>query len=147
VRKSPPRPPPPPPQRRRSGLAAPSGLNPAQKTRSAHTTARSSRVPLLSTLPPSQVHRAASGSRQRRAAESIPRPKTRVPDSTVTQAVLGSQGTLLDLVDNLLNRGVLVTGEAVLGVAQVDLIYLRLTALLAAADKIFPADRSRGGSR
>jgi hypothetical protein len=124
-------------------LAAPSGLNPAQKTKSVHTTTRSSRVPLLSTLPPSGVQGVTSGSRQRRPAEAIPRPKSRVPDSTVTQAVLGSQGTLLDLVDNLLNRGVLVTGEAVLGVAQVDLIYLRLTALLAAADKIFPADRPR----
>jgi hypothetical protein len=135
----------PPPQRRRSGLAAPSGLNPAPKAKSAHTTTRSSRVPLLSTLPPSRIHRSAPGSRQRRSVEAIPRPRTRAPgSSTVAQAVMGGQGTLLDLVDNLLNRGVLVTGEAVLGVANVDLIYLRLTALLAAADKIFPAPRSRG---
>jgi hypothetical protein len=135
----------PPKQRRRSGLAAPSGLTPAQKTRSAHTTTRSTRVPLLSTLPPSKVQRATGGSKQRRPAEAIPRPRTRVPDSsTVAQAVMGAEGTLLDLVDNLLNRGVLVTGEAVLGVANVDLVYLRLTALLAAADKIFPADRARG---
>lgn len=140
--------PPLPPQRRRSGLAAPSGLAPAQKTKSAHTTTRSPRVPLLSTLPPSEIQRSTSGSRQRRPAEAIPRPRTRVPESsTVAQAVMGAQGTLLDLVDNLLNRGVLVTGEAVLGVANVDLIYLRLTALLAAADKIFPPDRARGGAR
>jgi hypothetical protein len=58
---------------------------------------------------------------------------------------VGAQGTLLDLVDNLLNRGVLVTGEAVLGVAHVDLVYLRLTALLAAADRIFPAGLERRG--
>lgn len=46
--------------------------------------------------------------------------------------------TLLDLIDNVLNRGVVLTGEAVLGVAQVDLIYLRLSALLCAADRLLP---------
>jgi hypothetical protein len=41
---------------------------------------------------------------------------------------------------------VLVTGEAVLSVANVDLVYLRLTALLAAADRVFPHGRARGGA-
>lgn len=135
---------PPPPRRSRSGLAAPSGLIPARKVSGAGvTTTRSPKVPLLSTLPPSKVHSTAGGSRQRRPAEAIPRPRARAPSSTVAQAVMGSQSTLLDLVDNLLNRGVLITGEAVLGVANVDLIYLRLTALLAAADRIFPEARGR----
>ena len=48
--------------------------------------------------------------------------------------------SLLDLVDNLLNRGVVLTGDVVLGVADVDLIYLRLSLLLTAMDKIFPAE-------
>jgi len=134
-------------RRVRAGLAAPSGLTPARKVSAASvTTTRSPRVPLLSTLPPSGTQRATGGSKQRRPAEAIPRPRTRVPRSTVAQAGVGPQSTLLDLVDNLLNRGVLLTGEAVLGVAHVDLIYLRLTALLAAADRIFPTERSRRGA-
>ena len=129
----------------RSGLAASSGLQLARKVRTRHSTTRSPRVPLLSTLPPSRIHRAGVGSKQRRPTDAIPRPRNHGASSAAGQAVMGAQGTLLDLVDNLLNRGVLVTGEAVLGVAQVDLVYLRLTALLAAADRIFPADRSRRG--
>lgn len=44
--------------------------------------------------------------------------------------------SLLDLIDNLLNRGVLISGEVVLGLAGVDLIYLRLQAMLCAADRV-----------
>ena len=44
--------------------------------------------------------------------------------------------SLLDLVDNLLNKGVVVSGEVLLGLAGIDLIYLRLTALLCAADRV-----------
>jgi hypothetical protein len=48
----------------------------------------------------------------------------------------GADGSLLELVDNLLNHGVVVTGDVVLGLAGVDLIYLRLSAVLCAADRI-----------
>jgi hypothetical protein len=48
------------------------------------------------------------------------------------------EASLLDLVDNLLNRGVLIQGEVVLGVARVDLVYLRLQLILCAADRILP---------
>ena len=40
------------------------------------------------------------------------------------------ESTLLDLLDNLLNKGVMANGDVTLGVAGVDLIYLRLSALL-----------------
>ena len=50
----------------------------------------------------------------------------------------GADSSLLDLVDNLLNQGVVITGEVVLGLAGVDLIYLRLSALLCAADRVLP---------
>ena len=46
--------------------------------------------------------------------------------------------TLLDLVDNLLDKGVVVNGELVLGLAGIDLVYLRLSLLLCAADRVFP---------
>ncbi len=50
----------------------------------------------------------------------------------------GTESSLLDLIDNLLNQGVVVTGEVVLGLAGIDLIYLRLSAILCAADKLLP---------
>ena len=46
--------------------------------------------------------------------------------------------SLLDLVDSLLDKGVVLDGELVLGVADVDLIYVRLSVLLAAADRVLP---------
>ena len=50
----------------------------------------------------------------------------------------GTESSLVDLIDNLLNQGVVITGEVVLGLAGVDLIYLRLSAILCAADKLLP---------
>jgi hypothetical protein len=44
--------------------------------------------------------------------------------------------TVLDLLDNLLNKGVMLNGDITLGVAGIDLIYLRLSTLLCAADRI-----------
>jgi len=48
------------------------------------------------------------------------------------------QSTLLDVFDELLNRGVMANGELTLGVAGIDLIYLRLSALFCAADRVMP---------
>lgn len=47
-----------------------------------------------------------------------------------------AETSLLDLIDNLLNQGVVLTGEVVLGLAGVDLIYLQLSAVLCAADRV-----------
>ena len=44
--------------------------------------------------------------------------------------------TVLDLADRLLNRGVVLTGEATISVAGVDLIYLGLNVVLAAVETI-----------
>jgi hypothetical protein len=49
-----------------------------------------------------------------------------------------SDTSLLDTVDHLLNKGLVLTGEVVIGLAGVDLIYLRLSALLCAADRVLP---------
>ena len=46
------------------------------------------------------------------------------------------QSSLLDALDNVLNRGAVINGDIVLGVADVDLIYLKLSVLLAALDKV-----------
>ena len=53
-----------------------------------------------------------------------------------------TNATLVDLVDNLLSKGVVLHADVVLALADVDLVYLRLTALLAAADRIFGPDKS-----
>jgi hypothetical protein len=47
-----------------------------------------------------------------------------------------ADASLLDLVDNVLTKGVVISGEIILGLANVDLIYLRLSAVLCAADRI-----------
>jgi hypothetical protein len=44
--------------------------------------------------------------------------------------------SLLEVVDNLLTKGVVLSGDVVVGLAGVDLIYLRLSVLLCAADRI-----------
>jgi hypothetical protein len=48
------------------------------------------------------------------------------------------QETLLDVIDHLLNKGVMATGDVTLGVAGIDLIYLRLSSILCAADRVLP---------
>jgi hypothetical protein len=65
-------------------------------------------------------------------------------DRTVADDVLEtSDSSVLDLLDDLLNRGVMTIGDVTLGVAGIDLIYLRLSALLCAADKVLPQDPER----
>jgi hypothetical protein len=53
-----------------------------------------------------------------------------------------ADSSLLDLVDHLLVKGVVVSGDLVLGLADVDLVYLQLSALLCAADQVLAP---RGG--
>ncbi|HEV2250825.1 MAG TPA: gas vesicle protein [Candidatus Limnocylindria bacterium] len=44
--------------------------------------------------------------------------------------------SVLDLADRLLNRGVVITGEATISVGGVDLIYLGLNLILTATESI-----------
>jgi hypothetical protein len=53
-----------------------------------------------------------------------------------TGSAVDVQSSLLDVVDNVLNKGMLLNGDLILGVANVDLIYVKLSVLLAALDKI-----------
>lgn len=58
-----------------------------------------------------------------------------------------SDTSLLELIDNLLTKGVVLTGDVVLGLAGVDLIYAHVSVLLCAVDRLFdlePADGARG---
>ena len=56
-------------------------------------------------------------------------------------------GSLLDLVDNLLNKGVLLNGELTLSLANVDLVYARLSVLLCAADFLLPSGETQVRAR
>lgn len=56
----------------------------------------------------------------------------------------GTDISLLETVDHLLNQGVVLTGDVVIGLAGVDLIYLRLSAVLCAADRILPRKEEPG---
>jgi hypothetical protein len=68
-------------------------------------------------------------------------------ESIDTIQVFASDGetdtSLLDLIDNLLNNGVVLQGELILGVANVDLIYAQLSLLLSAVDRVAGAPRSK----
>ncbi len=73
-------------------------------------------------------------------------------DPTPAPVLEGVDASLLDIVDHVLTKGIVLTGDLVLGVADIDLVYLRLSAVLCAADRILgpPVDgarRSRHGER
>ena len=60
------------------------------------------------------------------------RPPRRRRDALLARA----DASLLELVDHVLNKGIVVTGDLMLGVADVDLIYVQLSAVVCAADRL-----------
>ena len=64
----------------------------------------------------------------------------RPPTRQVARIIDDSDASLLDVLDNLLNRGVVLNADIILALANVDLVYLRLSALLCAADRVLPLD-------
>ena len=77
---------------------------------------------------------------------------SRTQGSAASRVLDANQTSVLDLLDHVLNKGVMATGDVTLGVAGVDLIYLRLSALLCAVDRVMPkgakkSPRSRPHSR
>lgn len=67
-------------------------------------------------------------------------PKRRPPRREVARIVDDGDRTLVDVLDSLLNQGVVLNADLVLALADVDLVYVRLSALLCAADRILPRD-------
>ena len=60
---------------------------------------------------------------------------------TESERILGDDdASLLDIIDNVLNKGVVLTGDVTIGLAQVDLVYARLSLLLCAADRVLPPE-------
>lgn len=74
----------------------------------------------------------------------MPRPPARaLPPRPQPRAETGSlvappETSLVDVLDNLLNRGVVLNADIILALADVDLVYVRLSALLCAADRLLP---------
>ena len=67
----------------------------------------------------------------------------RQPAATEAELVLGTEdASLLDIVDNVLNKGVVLSGDVTIALAQVDLVYARLSLLLCAADRVLPAENA-----
>ncbi len=56
----------------------------------------------------------------------------------------GRDVTLLDLADRLLDKGVVISGDVVISVAGVDLVYLSLRALLASVETVLDLDVVNG---
>jgi hypothetical protein len=70
------------------------------------------------------------------------------PANTPADVLLDAGDTsLLDLLDKLLNKGVVLNGDVVLGVAGIDLVYLRLSSLLCAVDRVLPRGSNPRGSQ
>jgi len=67
-------------------------------------------------------------------------PSSKKPAKTNdAERVLGEEdASLLDVVDNALSKGVVLSGDITLALANVDLVYLRLSLLLCAADRVLP---------
>lgn len=60
------------------------------------------------------------------------------PPRDVARLIDQGETSLVDVLDNLLNRGVVLNADLVLALANVDLVYVRLSALLCAADRLLP---------
>ena len=64
-------------------------------------------------------------------------PRARIDRCAVAAALLDSpDASIVDIIDNLLDKGVVLDGEIVLGLAEIDLVYLRLSVLLVAAGRV-----------
>jgi hypothetical protein len=59
---------------------------------------------------------------------------------TTASGSLERQVTLLELVDRVLNKGVVLTGDITLSVADVDLVYVGLRVLLTSVASLEAAD-------
>jgi hypothetical protein len=69
-------------------------------------------------------------------------PKPKLTQRGVGRIIDQSEMSLVDVIDNLLNRGVVLNADLILALANVDLVYVRLSALLCAADRVGIPNRS-----
>jgi hypothetical protein len=81
----------------------------------------------------------------RRGPRPRPAPRVATPRPQVRREIgrifEQSETSLVDVIDNLLTRGVVLNADLILALADVDLVYVRLSALLCAADRVWPGAR------
>jgi hypothetical protein len=77
----------------------------------------------------------------------VARPRRKSPRS-VAAPFAEQEASLVDVIDSLLNKGVVLNADVILALANVDLVYLRLSALLCAADRVSGiAEKPRANKR
>lgn len=59
---------------------------------------------------------------------------TDLPDLPDDQTAEDEEVSLVDLVDHVLNKGVVLAGQATIAIADIDLIYLGLNVVLASVE-------------
>lgn len=92
------------------------------------------RAPARSTVPTAKPPRRAPTPHPPKLRRPAPPP----PPRHVAHIIDDADRSLVDVLDSLLNQGVVLNAELVLALANVDLVYLRLSALLCAADRVLP---------
>jgi hypothetical protein len=96
--------------------------------------------------PPTRASSARPQSRlpKRPLVERPPAPAVRpaLPKRSVARIIDQGDRSLVDVLDSLLNQGVVLNADLVLALADVDLVYVRLSALLVAADRVLPRERA-----
>ena len=91
-------------------------------------------------LPPRVEYPPLPPRRERpKLAASLQRPGP--PKRQVAQIIDSGEKSLVDVLDNLLNQGVVLNADLILALADVDLVYVRLSALLCAADRVMKPRR------
>jgi hypothetical protein len=118
---------------------------PRTRPRRSTVTAPVRHTTVASMLPPKSAKRPTLAARPD-TPKPVPRrtawAATAAPKRRAARIIDPEDATVLDLIDNLLDQGVVLNAELILGLADVDLIYVRLSALLCAADRILPRGRS-----
>lgn len=97
-------------------------------------------------FPPSRSRPPKPAARVAPPQPSLRPPAVSRPPRRVARIIDEDESTLLDVIDNLLGKGVVINADVILALANVDLVYIRLSALLCAADRVLPgaSRRTRG---
>lgn len=98
------------------------------------------RPPKAAAMPalPGRIPRTVLPRRPTRARPALRPPRPQLPKSAVARIIDDGDKSLVDVLDSLLNQGVVLNADLVLALANVDLVYVRLSALLCAADRVLP---------
>ena len=67
-----------------------------------------------------------------------------LPGWLIDEVGAAPDASVLELVDHLLDKGCLLHGELMLGLAGVDLVYVELSALLCSAERLLGFSGSAG---